>query len=131
MLTQKQINKLVDEGKIIYCVDIDDTLLDFETHKPIGKMWELIAHFNKAYMRGDYIYIHTARDFITKTITEIQLKKIGMKYHEIIFNKPKYTIQIDDSTINTLDYMKNPVYYDMVFKRLAKFINNVIRKRGI
>lgn len=131
MLTNKQINKLIDNGKMIYCFDIDDTILDFETHKPIGKMWDLIAHINKKFFEGNYILIFTSRKKDKEYFTINQLNKYGIRYNEIKFNKPKYHIMVDDSVINSLDYMKNPEFYDMIYKRYGNFINWIVRKRGI
>ena len=129
MLTQNELDEYEDRGKMVYIVDIDDTIIDFETQKPIGKMWDLIAHFNKVFKDGNYIYINTARDKSSLSYTIDQLKNIGMKYNEIVFNKIKSHILIDDTAINPLLYMTNPVYYDMLYKRYVKYIIDIHRKR--
>lgn len=128
MLTQKQINRLIDKNKMIYIVDVDDTLLDFMTFKPIQ---EMVDHINKKHIEGNYIYIHTARPKKLKEITEKQLKKHGIKYNELVFDKIKAHITIDDSSVNSIDYLKNPDGYDRLYKKVGNWINHVVRNRGM
>lgn len=49
---------------------------------------------NKWYDQGDYIVFFTGREEIYRTFTERYLKKLGFKFHRIIFDKP-YSGRID------------------------------------
>jgi CMP-N,N'-diacetyllegionaminic acid synthase len=92
---------------IIY-VDIDDTICyleedrNYATAKPI---YERIAKVNDLYNKGHTIVYWTARGTVTgidhRKLTENQLAKWLVKYHELKFGKPAYDIFIDDKNINS------------------------------
>ena len=87
------------------CVDIDGVLCsehadDRSRYTDRVPCVGTIAKLNALYDVGHHIMIFTARGTLTGTdwrkATEIQLKKWGVKYHELIFGKPAYDIFIDD-----------------------------------
>ncbi len=100
-------------GKIIF-VDIDQTIcymnsaymqdeLDYNYSRPIQKYIDLV---NKLYQNNKIILfsargITTGRDW--KEFTERQLQRWNVKYHELKFEKPNYTIMIDDKCVNNFD----------------------------
>ena len=95
---------------IIY-VDIDNTICntppsaDYTKAKPI---YERIAKINSLYDQGHTIVYWTARGTRTGTdwreLTEQQLSKWLVKYHELKLGKPVYDLFIDDRNINSERY---------------------------
>ncbi len=95
---------------MIYCIDIDgvlcdDMLGDYEHSTPD---FNVIKKVNKLYDSGHIIKIFTGRGSATgidwKEFTIDQLKKWGVKYHELIFGKPVADVFIDDKAINVKDW---------------------------
>lgn len=112
-------------GKII-AFDLDDVLCfrpeefteklegvqRYHYCQPLPKM---IEKCNALYDKGYYIKIFTARGMtifegdierIYKELyilTESQLIRWGVKYHELILGKPHYDLFIDDKAINVFD----------------------------
>lgn len=90
-----------------YAFDIDGTICSlsvggkYEQHKPFVKR---IKKVNKLYEKGYKIVLFTARGSTTgidwRELTEKQLKKWGVKYHELVFGKPEYDLYIGDKAIN-------------------------------
>lgn len=90
-----------------FVFDIDGVIaqynykLDYENSKPNEKMIEVI---NKLYEEGNEIILFTARGYVTKKdwrdVTECQLKKWGLKYHELHFGKPNADFYIDDKMLD-------------------------------
>jgi glycerol-3-phosphate cytidylyltransferase len=99
--------------KKIYCFDLDDTLCETSGKKyteaiPIEKA---IKEVNRLYDEGNYIKIFTARGTTSKIdwtdATREQLRRWGLKYHELLMNiKPSFDILIDDRAINAIDWRK-------------------------
>jgi hypothetical protein len=95
---------------VIY-IDIDETICnspnapDYSVSYPIKQN---IEKANKLYDEGNYIVYWTARGTKSgvdwKQHTETQLNMWGVKYHELLFNKPFYDMFIDDKNINTKDW---------------------------
>ncbi len=80
----------------IFIVDIDGTICDnVRNEEGIEKMAnakpfpESIEKVNRLYDEGNYICFFTARTDEHKKVTEDWLKKHGVKYHRVIFNKPR------------------------------------------
>lgn len=48
----------------------------------------------------EHITIYTSRHEEDRRVTERWLKKHGVVYHKIIFNKPQFDLLIDDKTLN-------------------------------
>jgi hypothetical protein len=119
---------MLDNKKII-CFDIDGVIcktkgLNYLKSKPIKKN---IKKINDLYDRGYYIKLFTARYmgrskenvFIASKknfkVTVPQLKKWGVKYHQVIFGKPTYSIFIDDKNLfHKIDWEKS---IDKVIKK--------------
>ena len=97
------------ENTIVY--DIDGTLLKSEKRycsqcermeyfntKPI---LEEIFILNALYDEGKYVILHTGRKEDCRKVTEEQLAKHGIKYHELRFNKPIGRYYIDSDSLKT------------------------------
>ena len=96
---------------MIFFVDIDDTICytndsDYENAVP---RLDRIETINKLYEKGNTIVYWTARGTVTgvnwKDKTEDQLKKWGVKYHEVRVGKPYYDLFICDKAINVKDWL--------------------------
>lgn len=93
-------------GKTIY-VDVDGTICtkvsnaDYERALPIQANIDVI---NKLYEDGNYIVYWTARGTNTnidwRSVTENQLERWKVKYHDLILGKPYYDLWIDDKCVN-------------------------------
>lgn len=91
--------------KIIY-VDIDETICttpnsrNYEDALPI---FENISKINSLYDKGNTIVYWTSRGSRKQInwfeLTESQLFKWGVKYHELRVDKPYYDLFIDDKTL--------------------------------
>ena len=88
--------------ELVYYVDVDNTIAftngnDYKNSRP---NLEAIAKLNALYDNGHTIKIWTARGNTSgmdwRDLTEKQLKEWGVKYNELIMNKPSYDILIDD-----------------------------------
>lgn len=90
-------------------VDIDDTLILYEdnslkclekykTGKPNVEEIELLNFFHDA---GYNIILHTGRNWDKYNFTKKQMKKFGVKYHELVMGKPQ-GIYIDRDSIQSL-----------------------------
>jgi len=97
---------------MIYCFDLDGTLCshesDYNLAKPIN---ERIKVVNSLYDENNVIIIDTARGSTTGVdwyeITQNQLKKWNVKYHELIVGKKlNYDIIVDDKAINDKLFFK-------------------------
>lgn len=98
-----------------YCFDLDGTLCtnsdgDYETAQPFN---ERIRMVNLLYDSGNRILIFTARGSTTgidwRLITENQLIKWNVKYHELIFGKPFADFYIDDKALSDSDFFPRSI----------------------
>ncbi len=95
---------------MIYVFDIDGTICtlssgEYTNAKPITYR---IVKINELYDKGHTIILNTARgmgrtnnnaplaDTLFRDLTEVQLKKWGVKYHKLFMGKPSGDIYIDD-----------------------------------
>lgn len=93
-----------------YVFDMDGTLCtqkhpdkaDWTTAKPT----KLVKKLNELYKGGHTIYIFTCRPLSKHKVTKQWLKKYGVKYHHIVFDKPPGDIFIDDKSITPNEFMK-------------------------
>ena len=94
----------------IFVFDIDGTICtntygEYEKAEPFRERIQLI---NNLYNQDKRIIMFTARGSTTKKnwreLTEKQLKKWGLKYHELILGKPEGDIFIDDKAIFSEDW---------------------------
>jgi FMN phosphatase YigB (HAD superfamily) len=116
--------RIVRSKKKIIIFDIDNTLcktkeLNYKKSKPLKSR---IKTLNKLYDNGHIIKIFTARymgkhngdiplikkKYYKKTID--QLKKWGVKFHELIMGKPVFDIFIDDKSYNTKDQILKKIF---------------------
>lgn len=98
---------------MIYCVDIDDTLGhniedDYAHSTPCQ---QAIDKVNRLYDEGHIIKLFTSRGSFDDTdwgpFLRKQLQQWGVKYHELITNKPYADVFIDDKAVNTSDWLDN------------------------
>lgn len=88
-----------------YCFDIDGTICnkDVEYEKAIPYP-SVIVKINSLYDEGHTIILYTARGSKTgldwTELTNQQIKKWGIKCHEVKLGKPFYDLMIDDRAIN-------------------------------
>jgi CMP-N-acetylneuraminic acid synthetase len=109
--TEEEFNKAEEYLKIIsgnktFVFDIDGVIakiqkdLDYSLAEPNERM---IGIINKLYDYGNKIVLFTARGYVTgidwSKITTDQMKRWGLKHHEIKFGKPNADYYIDDKMI--------------------------------
>lgn len=101
----------------IFIIDIDGTICEnVRNEEGLDRMAEAkplhgsIERINELYEEGHYICFFTARTDEHKKVTEKWLEKYGVKYHQILYNKPrkigKYTEYhfIDDTPVRATTY---------------------------
>jgi len=88
-----------------YCIDIDGTLCSTaETYEEAQPLQQRIDQVNQLYRDGHEICIWTTRgkqsgqDY--RALTERQLERWGVQYHELSFVKPSYDVLVDDKVRN-------------------------------
>ncbi len=103
-----QRHKLMEN--IIY-IDIDETICHTTANKDYSQaipIYSNIEKANKLFDEGNIVIYWTARGTVTgidwRDITEDQLNKWKVKYHELKFGKPNYHLFIDDRVLNTKDW---------------------------
>jgi trehalose-6-phosphatase len=86
-----------------YCFDLDGTLCSITENQEYYKAVpynEMINIVNKLYNEGNSIKIYTARGMLNgkdfKKLTKNQVNEWGIKYHQLIMNKPSADLYIDD-----------------------------------
>ncbi len=105
------------DGRKIFLIDMDGTIcenvrneegiLAMDRARPFI---ESINSVNKLHNEGHFICIFTARTDEHKDVTEKWLKRYGVKYHQVLYNKPrkigKYTEyhMIDDTPVRATTY---------------------------
>jgi len=104
----------MSKNKLILIYDLDETLCTKkkpdETYLDVQPIQPMIDQLNKFYDEGHEIIISTARNMVTqkgdvgKILANVGpdtfewLKKHGVKYHAIYFQKPYGDIYIDDKS---------------------------------
>jgi hypothetical protein len=96
----------------IYCFDLDETLcttVGDDYGSAVGKVTR-INKVNSLYELGHVIKIYTARGSKTgidwRSLTESQLAKWGVRYHELHFGKPFADLYIDDKGVSDIDFFE-------------------------
>lgn len=119
--------KNINIKKKIIIFDIDNTLCstknkNYEKSKPLKSR---IKTLNNLYNNGHIIKIFTARymgkydgniNIIKKKYykkTRKQLKKWGIKFHELIMGKPIFDIFVDDKSYNTKDQTLKKIFKEL------------------
>jgi len=132
-MKQFEIDKVCDSGHMICCFDLDGTLTELECPDDlldIKPRLDVIAHLKRLHKEGHVIIIHTGRPSNRREVTIQWLKKYNVPYHELHFDKPRAHLYIDDSTINVVDYLKDPSVYERVFLSLGQQINKQWRDKN-
>ena len=82
--------------KLVYIIDLDGTVWEDVPNEEAHDRTETAeAHrnavdwINKKYDEGNYICFFTARWDSLRSVTEQKLAKIGVRYHQLIMNKPR------------------------------------------
>jgi carbamoyl-phosphate synthase large subunit len=107
--SNREIHHDHEESKI-YCIDIDGTLctegMPYEEARPLHKT---INKVNRLYEQGNRILLFTARGCKSKvdwaSLTRMQLASWGVKYHQLIFDKPYADFYIDNKAVDVLDWV--------------------------
>ena len=95
----------------VFCFDVDDTIckggVEYEKATPFKKV---IKRINELYDCGNTIIISTSRGSRSgkdwTDLTKKQLKKWGVKYHELqVGKKPPATVFVDDRSINKIRHV--------------------------
>ena len=87
---------------MIYRVDIDGTLCNktFGKYEDATPIVRHIHKINKLYDEGNKIILWTARGVLKgkdwREFTKRQVEEWGVKYHEILFDKPHFDVLFDD-----------------------------------
>jgi uncharacterized HAD superfamily protein len=86
------------EAKRIFIIDIDGTVCEpvsneegSEKMRAARPYEDSVRMVNKLHDEGHYICFFTARTDVHREATEEWLKANGVKYHRVIFNKPRKT----------------------------------------
>jgi hypothetical protein len=97
---------------IVY-VDIDETICNTPASRDYSESTPIkgnINKINKMFGEGHTIVYWTARGSATGKdyckITREQLKKWGVKFHQLKFKKPMYDLFICDKAINSIEFFK-------------------------
>lgn len=92
-------------------IDIDGTILHTETEEPLGNVVSII---NKWYDEGHVIVLTTLRGDLfkfphrlSKGMTESMLRRIGLKYHHILYNCPSPRVVINDDGAEAINHETN------------------------
>jgi CMP-N-acetylneuraminic acid synthetase len=96
----------ITSGNKTFVFDIDGVIakiqkdLNYGVSEPNEKMIEII---NKLYNYGNKIVLFTARGYVTgkdwSEVTKDQMKRWGLKYHELKFGKPNADYYVDDKML--------------------------------
>lgn len=83
-------------AKRIFVIDVDGTICEqvrneegAERMQKARPFVDSIKEINRLYDGGHYICFFTARTEEHRLVTENWLKRHGVKYHSVIFNKPR------------------------------------------
>lgn len=96
-----------------YGIDLDGTICltegaDYSNSKP-NKV--VIDKVNKLYDEFNEITIFTARGALSgfdyRELTEYQLKQWGVKYHELLMNKPFFNVYVGDEVMSVEDFISD------------------------
>ena len=90
--------------KKVICVDIDGILNTGESKiEEEQPNWDNIIKINNLFSEGHQIILFTSRDITLRNLTKKWLERYSVHYHDIIFNKPRYDIFIDDKATNNIE----------------------------
>lgn len=95
-----------------FVFDIDGVIMQFDPKCDYANALpneRMIKVIRKLYAAGNEIILHTARGYVTgmdwKEVTEEQLKKYDVPYHELHFGKPNADYYVDDKMFDMNDLM--------------------------
>jgi hypothetical protein len=105
--------KYIKKNKFIICFDIDNTICftnKLKEYQKSKKNTAAVKIVNDLYDSGYYIKLYTARGMdryksdlkkihkVFYNFTSDQLKKWGVRYHELILGKISYNLFVDDKS---------------------------------
>ena len=111
-----------------YFIDLDNTLCytegnDYVNSKPNKQRIEFVNNLKE---EGHHITIWTGRGGTTgidwRELTENQLNEWGIKYDELLINKPCYDCYIDDKSFNVDTYWRVPTEGDASRKTKSEIV---------
>lgn len=97
------------------CFDIDGIICKGPDDIEGEPIQDNIDTINLLYDSGVRIILNTGRTKTMKDHTIRQLKKWGVKYHDIRFDKPRAHFYVDDRNIN-MDTLRSLIYYGVLRK---------------
>lgn len=98
-----------------YVIDIDDTLIWYpdKEYKDIYEKYdsaipdkEEIEALNMLFDKGNYVILHTGRNWDKYELTKVQMANFGIKHHELVMGKPQ-GIYIDKDSYKTISEYLN------------------------
>jgi hypothetical protein len=108
---------------LTYCFDIDGTLCETPAtdYAAAVAIIDAIADVNRLYDQGHRIVLFTARGSVTgidwRPLTESQLQKWGVQYHELVLGKPPADFYVDDRAIRAADWRESGYRMEATPKR--------------
>ena len=110
--TEEEFKRAEEYLKIIngnkrFVFDIDGVIASFREgldYAAASPNEEMIRIINELYDMGNKIILFTSRGYVTgidwKVVTKEQMKRWGLKYHELHFGKPNADYYIDDKMLD-------------------------------
>jgi len=103
------VRRFVVDRKLVIAVDIDGTLCEeyefnWHDYSVVEPKEHAIAKVNLLYEIGHKIVLYTARWGCDRCVTEEWLVKYGVKYHDLIMDKLKADVYVDDSSYRIDDF---------------------------
>ncbi len=100
-----------------FVIDIDGVIASIVSSGEYSEALPLIDNIsavNGLHAKGHQIVLFTARGYVTKRdwkqITEVQLQRWSVRYHELHFGKPNADIYVDDKFISISDLRSISAY---------------------
>lgn len=113
----EKLNLIINKKKI-YMIDLDGTVCeDVKNEEGVDVMRDTpvledaVTYINSLYDEGNYVCFFSARTDEFKDVTEEWLKRHGVKYHQLILNKPRKLGEyveyhyIDNSHVRATTYL--------------------------
>jgi len=110
-------------NKPIIAIDLDNTLCEpVSSSKNVGECYDrkpkryMIELVKKLKEKGCKIVIFTHRHPVTRHATEQWLEDYDIQYDELVMDKPKYDLLIDDKCFPPYKYLNEEMIIDLAEK---------------
>ena len=96
-----------------FCFDIDGTLCTntYGHYEEAEPLFDMISQVNRLHDAGHFIILFTARGTTTgidwRSLTEEQMARWGVRYHNLQLGKPEADIYIDDKGMSIKEWAEN------------------------